>query len=149
MCTTAGSRSDAASSPRGGACWPCGSGHWIDALFVAAGLVWGALVLLGLSSGLTARLVGWDNWSVFFTGLAVLVLAGVLIREIARIPPRPQVGALLLALFLLALGVGERAVWIWAVLLAALALAIVRSAFQRHEGVSSPGARAPCCCPCD
>jgi len=107
------------------------AGDRLDSLAWAGVFLWGALVVLAESAGYTEALGILDGWGVFFVGVGTIVLAGTALRWWVPTYRRPGLewGAIF-GLFLLGVGLGEGATWIWPLVLAGIGIAILRTALR-------------------
>jgi len=99
----------------------------LDGLFYGLAFIWGGLVLAAELSGYKSNFPCWTTgWGVFFAGVGALAILGTLLRLV--IPTyRERVGqGLVFGCILLGIGLGDRAVWIWPVLLGIVGLTILR-----------------------
>ena len=106
----------------------------LDAVFTGLVFIWGALVLAGELSGYKSNFACWTNgWGVFFSGVGALALLGAIVRML--VPRfRHRIGhAIVFGCILLGIGLGERAVWVWPVLLGVIGLTILRGVFLRKR----------------
>jgi len=99
----------------------------LDGIFYGLVFIWGGFVLAAELAGFHARFSCWTTgWGVFFGGVGVLALLGTFVRFlIPRYRVRVGVG-LVFACVMLGIGLGDRAVWIWPVLLGVISLTILR-----------------------
>lgn len=107
----------------------------LDAIGWAAGFIWGALVLLGETTGLSSDYSWWDGWAVFFTGAGAIVLIETVIRLLVPEYRSSWIGSLIFGLILLSVGLGDWAGWgwIWALPLFAIGVAILQSVLSRRQ----------------
>lgn len=106
----------------------------IDGIFYGFAFVWGALVLAAELSGLKSNFACWTTgWGVFFVGVGALAIVGTLIRLL--LPEyRHRIGqGLVFGCIMLGIGLGERAVWVWPVLLGIVGLTILRGVFLQRR----------------
>jgi len=106
----------------------------IDGLFMGLAFIWGALVLMTEITGYSAHFPCWTyGWGVFFAGAGALALLLTLIR-IAVERFRVRVGqGLVFGCILLGVGLGDRAVWVWPVLLGIIGLTILSGLILRRR----------------
>lgn len=105
----------------------------LDTIWWAAAFIWGGLVLLARTSGFAESISWWEGWSVFFTGLGVLLLIGAFIRTVVPAYHRKVVESLIFGLILLGIGLGNFWVLIWPLALIIVGFVILRSAFVRQH----------------
>ncbi len=117
-----------------------GWGAWwrsdlIDGLGWAAGFIWAALVILAGATNFAANFSWWDGWAVFFTGAGIIVLVEVAFRMLLPAYRKSVVGNLIFGLILLAIGLGGLVgwIWVWPLVLVAIAAVILRGAFKKHK----------------
>jgi hypothetical protein len=106
----------------------------LDGIFTGLVFIWGALVLAGELSGYKGNFACWTNgWGVFFAGVGALALLGAIVRIL--VPRfRHHIGqAVVFGCILLGIGLGDRAVWVWPVLLGVIGLTILRGVFLRRR----------------
>ncbi|UCF10272.1 MAG: hypothetical protein JSW65_00895 [Candidatus Bipolaricaulota bacterium] len=106
----------------------------LDGIFTGLVFIWGALVLAGELSGYKDNFACWTNgWEVFFSGVGALAVLGAIVRMI--VPRyRHRIGqAIVFGCILLGIGLGDRAVWIWPVLLGVAGLTILRGVLLRRS----------------
>lgn len=114
-------------------------GEWFrsdrgDAIGWGASLIWGGLVLIAEITNYKANFAWWNAWGAFFTGAGVITLLVALGRLLITSQRAKSVGGLILGCFLLAIGLGEVAAWLWPTLLIAIGAVILMSAFRgRHS----------------
>ena len=135
---------DEASTKDGGSTdrWRRGSWDWcaagwrsdrLHSVAWAATFFWAALVLLAEATGYSSRLSWWDGWGVFFTGAGAIVLVETVVRLLLRGYRSSWWWSLLVGSVLLAIGLDswDGLAWIWALVLAAIGVAILRGVFAR------------------
>jgi hypothetical protein len=112
--------------------WRRGRGNAVQ---WAAILIWGALVLLADTSDFAANFSWWEGWAVFLAGVGAIVLLGTVIRLLMPEHRRRVVGSLIIGFNFLGVGLGGLISWnyIWVVVLIAIALVILLSAFARRR----------------
>ena len=98
-------------------------------------LVWAGIVLLLGNLGILDRLQPLGVWNLIFLGAAVIVFGQVLIRLLVPSYRRPIMGALILAVILLAIGLGElvAANLLWPTVLILLGLSILLRGLFRQR----------------
>jgi len=111
----------------------CGRSDRLDAVGWAAIFIWAALVVAADSTSFQSNFSWWDGWGVFFAGAGVIVLAETVLRLLmpdyrVRWSWTFIVGSVLLAI---GLGTWESLEWVWALVLAAVGIAILRNAIFR------------------
>lgn len=108
----------------------------LDGIFYGLVFIWGALVLAGHLAGLDAQYAWWTSgWRVFFTGVGALEILGTGVR-LTMPKYRARVGqGFVIGCILLGVGLGDRAAWIWPVLLGAIGLTILRGVFLQRKYV--------------
>jgi len=106
----------------------------IDAIFYGLVFIWGALVLAAGISGYAENFTWWTNgWGVFFAGVGALALIGTGIRLL--LPEyRHRIGqGLVFGCIMLGIGLGDRAVWVWPVLLFVVGITILWGVLKRRR----------------
>jgi len=106
----------------------------LDGIFYGLVFIWGGFVLAAELAGFNANFPCWTTgWGVFFGGVGVLALLGTLVRLL--VPKyRVRVGVgLVFGCIMLGIGLGERAVWIWPVLLGIVGLTVLRGAILQRR----------------
>lgn len=117
--------------------WDWCAGSWrsdrLHSIGWAAIFFWAALVLLAEATGYSSRLSWWDGWGVFFSGAGVLVLVETLIRLLTPDYRSSCWWSLAVGSILLGIGLDswDGLAWIWALVMAAIGVAILRRAFAR------------------
>lgn len=103
----------------------------LSALVWAAILIWAGLVLLASNLGLLTRFERLDAWSVIFIGAGVILLGELVVRLLIPEYRRPVLGTFILAIILLAVGLGNLVNWnlVWALVLIAIGLSILFRGF--------------------
>jgi hypothetical protein len=113
----------------------------------AAILIWAGLVLLAGNLGLLDVLVrrpsdqAWGvlaaagAWGIVFIGAGIIVLLGIAYRLAVPAQRRPITGAVILAIVLIAIGLGNLTDWniVWPLIVVAIGLSIVIGAFTRRR----------------
>ena len=89
----------------------------------------GGLVLVAEITNYKANFTWWDGWGVFFAGAGVITLLVAMGRLLMTNQRSKAVGGLIFGCFLLAIGLGEVAAWLWPALLIAVGVVILVSAF--------------------
>jgi hypothetical protein len=99
----------------------------LGTLVWAAILVWAGLVLLASNLGLLARIEKLDTWNLIFIGAGLIILLEVVVRLLLPDYRRPVIGSIILAVLLLAIGLGNLINWgiIWALALIAIGVLII------------------------
>jgi hypothetical protein len=105
-----------------------------DAVGWGASFIWGGLVLIAEVSGYSQNFSWWDGWGMFFSGAGVITLAIAAIRLLVTRQRSKAIGGLIFGSFLLAIGLGEVAAWLWPLLLISFGLFILLSAFRPGKG---------------
>lgn len=124
---------DSAPSVQQGSGWKeCWRQDRLDGIGWAALFIWAAILVVADSAGIASEFGWWDGWGVFFTGAGVIVLAGTVLRLLIPEYRASWAWSLLVGSVLLAIGLGtwEGLEWIWAVVLAAIGVAILRNVFS-------------------
>jgi len=106
-----------------------------NALVWAAILIWGALVILAETTDYKENFSWWEGWGVFFAGAGAIILLGTFTRLLVPKYRRPVIGGLILGFILLGIGLGGLIAtgWVWAIILIAIAVIILLSAFGRRR----------------
>ncbi len=105
-----------------------------DALGWAAVFIWGALVLVAEITNFAENFSWWDGWGVFFVGVGAILLVGTAVRLLVPDYWRPGLEwGWICGFVLLGVGLGDRAVWVWPLLLFAIAVVILYRAFTRRR----------------
>jgi hypothetical protein len=114
-------------------CAGCWHGDRINSIGWAALFLWAALVLLAEAAGYPSSSSWWDGWGVFFVGAGAIVLVAAGARLLL-----PQyrsswwwsliIGSVMLGIGLDSWGGGA---WVWALVLAAVGVAILSSTLAR------------------
>lgn len=100
-----------------------------DAIGWGASFVWGGLVLIAEITNYKANFPWWDGWGVFFAGAGVITLLVAIGRLLMTRQRSKAIGGLIFGCFLLAIGLGEVATWLWPALLIAIGAVVLFSAF--------------------
>ena len=103
----------------------------LSALVWASILIWAGLVLLASNLGLLARFEQIDAWGFVFIGAGVILLLEVVVRLLVPDVRRPVLGTFIIAVVLLAIGLGNLVNWglVWALVLIVIGLSIVVRGF--------------------
>ena len=103
----------------------------LSALVWASILIWAVLVLLASNLGLLARFERIDAWGFVFVGAGVILLLEVVVRLLVPDVRRPVLGTFIIAVVLLAIGMGNLVNWnlVWALVLIVIGLSIVVRGF--------------------
>lgn len=113
----------------------CWHSDRIDTIGWAAAFIWGGLVLLAGTTNFSANYAWWDGWSVFFTGLGVIVLLGTAVRLVIPRYRQSVVWGLIFGFILLGIGlddlIGLSSFWALALLI--IGFVILMSAFSRRR----------------
>ena len=104
-----------------------------DAIGWGASFVWAGLVLIAQVTGYSANFSWWDGWGLFFTGAGAITLVVAVGRLLMTRQRAKAIGGLIFGCFLLAIGLGEVAAWLWPLLLIAIGIVILLSAFGRRR----------------
>jgi hypothetical protein len=107
----------------------------LSALVWAAILIWAGLVLLADNLGVLVRFEQLNAWGLIFLGAGLIVLLEVAVRWLLPDYRRPVIGSLILAVVLIAVGLGDLVTWdiIWPLALILLGvLIVVRGFFWRR-----------------
>ena len=108
----------------------------VNAVVWALVAVWAALIILAEVTDFGDDLGNWwEAWAVFFAGAGTLILLGTFYRLLVPAQRRPIAGGLILGFVFLGIGLGDLIGWgyIWVVVLIAVALVILFSAFGRQR----------------
>jgi hypothetical protein len=92
---------------------------------------WGALVVLAEVTGFSERFIGWDGWSMFFTGFGVICLYAVPFLFYAG--NKKAWTNLIFGAIFLSVGLGNlfNFGWIWVVILVAIGYATLKDSFKK------------------
>jgi hypothetical protein len=103
----------------------------LSALVWASILIWAGLVLLASNLGLLIRFERIDAWGFVFIGAGVILVLEVVVRLLVPDVRRPVLGTFIIAIVLLAIGLGNLVNWglIWALVLIVIGLVIVVRGF--------------------
>jgi low affinity Fe/Cu permease len=103
----------------------------LSALVWAAILIWAGLVLLASNLGLLVRFEQVDAWGFIFIGAALILLLEVVVRLLMPDFRRPVAGTFILAIILLAIGLGNLVNWglVWPLVLIIIGVSIVVRGF--------------------
>ena len=117
----------------------CGRNDRLDGFGWAAIFVWAALVVAADSTSFQSNFSWWDGWGVFFAGVGVIVLAETALRLLMPDYRAPWSWTFIVGSVLLAIGLGtwESLEWVWALVLAAVGIVILRNAIlprRRSDG---------------
>lgn len=107
----------------------------LSAIVWAAILIWAGLVLLGANLGLLVRFEWLDTGALIAIGAGLILLLEVAVRLLLPDYRRPVTGTFILAIVLLAIGLGNLIGWnvIWALALIVIGVSIlVRGLFWRR-----------------
>ena len=107
----------------------------VNAVGWAFTLIWAGLVLLMDNLGYLDRFDPLDAWDLIFIGAGAIMLLQVLIRLLVPSYRRPVIGTLVLAVVLLAIGLGDLLPVgiIWPVILILLGVSILLRGFIRRH----------------
>ncbi len=105
----------------------------VDAVAWASVFIWAGLVLLVDNLGLLARFEWLEAWGLIFIGAGLIVLVEVVVRLLIPSYRHPVTGHLILAVILLAIGLGDLVGWgaIWPLVLIVIGLAIIVGGLTR------------------
>ena len=103
----------------------------LSALVWASILIWAGLVLLASNLGLLVSFERIDAWGFVFIGAGVILLIEVVVRLLVPDFRRSVLGTFIIAIILLAIGLGNLVNWglVWALVLIVIGLAIVVRGF--------------------
>ena len=93
--------------------------------------IWGALVLLAQSTNYSTNFSWWDGFSVFITGIGIIVLLGLFIPTHRH----RMVGSLIFGFILIGIGLGGLVEWnlVWPLVLFTIGIIILLKAIvTRH-----------------
>ena len=109
----------------------CG-GVRVDAVGWAAGFIWAAFVIIATHTAVTANIVWWDGWAVFFAGAGVIVLIETAVRLLLPAYRKGIEASLIFGFILIGFGLGGLIgwVWVWPAVLVVVAATILKSAFR-------------------
>ncbi len=109
----------------------------VRAVAIAAILIWGGLVALAGTLGLFD--FNWENhgWAVFFIGVGVILIVKVIVRALIPEYRRRFGGSLIIALIIIAVGIGDLVSWNWgyigpAILIIIGLIIVLRGVFRRR-----------------
>ena len=123
----------------------CWRSDRLDDIGWAAAFIWAALVIVADMTSFQSNFGWWDGWGVFFTGAGVIVLAETVVRLLMPAYRASWWWTLIVGSVLLAIGLGtwESLEWVWALVVAAIGVAILRRAIfgQRGTGRRGPDVR--------
>ena len=107
-------------------------GDRVDTVGWAAGFVWAAFVIIATNAAVTANIVWWDGWAVFFAGAGVIVLIETAVRLLLPVYRKGIAASLIFGFILIGFGLGGLIgwVWVWPVVLVVVAATILKSAFS-------------------
>ena len=103
----------------------------LSALVWASILIWAGLVLLASNLGLLVSFERIDAWGFVFIGAGVILLLEVAVRLLVPDFRRPLLGTFIIAIVLLAIGLGNLVNWglVWALVLIIIGVSIVVRGF--------------------
>ena len=106
-----------------------------NAITWASVLIWGALVILAETTDFADDYSWWEGWAVFFAGAGAILILASLIRLLIPEYRRPLAGGMILGLVFLGIGLGELVGWnwVWPIILIAVAVMILLTAFVRRR----------------
>ncbi len=104
----------------------------VDAVGWAAGFVWAAFVIIATNAAITANIVWWDGWAVFFAGAGVIVLIETAVRLLLPAYRKGIAASLIFGFILIGFGLGGLIgwVWVWPAVLVVVAAVILKSALR-------------------
>ncbi len=107
-------------------------GDRVDAVGWAVGFVWAAVVIIATQTAITANIVWWDGWAVFFAGAGVIVLIETAVRLLLPVYRKGIAASLIFGFILIGFGLGGLIgwVWVWPVVLVVVAATILKSALR-------------------
>jgi hypothetical protein len=117
--------------------WDWCAGWWqsdrINSIGWAALFLWAALVVLAEAAGYPSSSSWWDGWGVFFAGAGAIVLVAAAARLLLPQYRSSWWWSLIIGSILLGIGLDswDGFAWIWALILAAIGVAILRGALAR------------------
>jgi hypothetical protein len=68
-------------------------------------------VWLGVNLDLFAQFEALETWSIIFIGAGLIVLLGVVVRQLVPAYRRPVMGSFILGIILIAIGLGDLVSW--------------------------------------
>lgn len=106
----------------------------LDAVGWGAIFIWAALVVLAEPTNFESNFSWWDGWGVFFTGAGAIVLLQTAIRLLVSEYRSSWWWSLIWGVILLSIGLStwEGWYWVWSLVLAAIGVIILRTAFARR-----------------
>jgi hypothetical protein len=109
----------------------------IDGIFYGLAFLWGAFVLVAELSGYKADLPCWTTgWGVFFAGAGALAILLTIFRLLLPDYRRRVGQGIVFGCIMLGVGLGDRGVWVWPILLGIIGLTILRGVFLQRRGAS-------------
>jgi len=96
-------------------------------------VIWGALIILADSLGVTDGYTWWNSWGLFFIGIGIIGLVGAALRLLVSQFPLPSFWDLLFAIFFILLGTGNKTGWVWAVALIVIGFSVLRNVYQQNR----------------
>jgi hypothetical protein len=119
----------------------CWRSDRLDGVGWAAIFIWAALVVAADSTSFQSNFGWWDGWGVFFAGAGVIVLAETVLRLLMPVYRARWSWTFIVGSVLLAIGLGtwESLEWVWALVLTAIGIAILRNAILRRRGSDGGG----------
>ena len=107
-----------------------------DTIAWAIILIWGALLLLGVTLEITQEYTPMNPWGLFFIGIGIIGIGGSLLRFLISDIPNASLWDFLFGIFFLFMGLGNKTGWIWAIALLVIGFSILRSV-HRGQGDKS------------
>ncbi len=105
----------------------CFNNDLIDSIGWGVFFIWAAIVLFFESSGYALSISWWwDSWGVLFTGAGIIALVEAIARIFNPEYSHGIIRNLICGLFFLSIGLGEKVVWIWPLLLIFIGFSILR-----------------------
>jgi hypothetical protein len=117
--------------------WDWCAGSWrsdrLDSIGWAAVFLWAALVLLAEAAGYRSSSGWWDGWGAFFAGAGAIVLLEAAVRLLLPEYRSTWWWSLIVGSVLLGIGLDswDGWAWIWALVMAAIGVVILRGVFAR------------------
>lgn len=105
----------------------------MDTIWWGLSFIWGALVLLAGITDFGSGYTWWNGWGVFFTGLGIITLIGIIIRLQLPKYRRKLVSGLIWGILFLAIGLGTwgNFEWFWVAAIFIVGISILGVAFLR------------------
>ncbi|MFC1948347.1 hypothetical protein ACFLXY_10570 [Chloroflexota bacterium] len=105
----------------------------MDSIWWGLSFIWGALILLAGIINFGDGSSWWNGWGVFFTGLGIITLIGIIIRLLLPMYRRKLVSGLIWGILFLAIGLGTwgNTEWFWVAAIFVVGISILGVAFVR------------------